>query len=73
MNRLERRDHVNEMWTDMKNTLVGAAEEVAGRFSGGGPRRDDWWWNKEIRDVRKRKKLAFKEWTANNNDEAREQ
>ena len=58
----------------MKNTLVGAAEEVVGRSRGGGPRREDnWWWNKEIRDVLKRKKLAFKEWTTNNNDEAREQ
>ena len=74
MNRLERRDHVNEMWMDMKNTLVGATEEVVGRSNGGEPRREnDWWWNKEIRDLLKRKKLAFKEWTTNNNDEAREQ
>ena len=35
MNKLEERDHVNELSTDVKHTLVGAADEVVGRTSRG--------------------------------------
>lgn len=35
-NRLER-EEVKELWTNMKNTSLGAADEEVGRTRGGGP------------------------------------
>ena len=65
---------VEEKWTEMRDGMIKTAEEVVGRTKGHKGRRmeDTWWWKEEIREVLKKKKIAFKTWKESEKEEDRE-
>ena len=54
---------VDEMWEEMKQAVVQAAEVTIRRTKPGRrPQREEWWWSEEVRQALKEKKRTFKRW-----------
>ena len=54
---------VDEMWEEMKQAVVEAAEVTIRRTKPGRrTQREEWWWSEEVRQALKEKKRAFKRW-----------
>ena len=52
---------VDEMWGEMKQAVMEAAEVTIGRTKlGRRTQREEWWWCEEVRESLKEEKIAFK-------------
>ena len=64
---------VDEMWGEMKQAVVEAAEVTIRRTkSGRRTQREEWWWCEEVRQSLK-KKIAFKRWRKSGHEADREE
>jgi hypothetical protein len=50
---------VETAWLEMKNCLMGVAEEICGRTKGKPKHTETWWWNEDCAKAVEKKKILF--------------
>ena len=58
---------VDEMWTELKDSLLAATEKVCGQTTVRRQRKGTWWWNDDIAQLIKSKRNLYKIWHRSKN------
>ena len=61
-NKSKREGDVDDLWNELKSTLLDATERVCGRTKGPARHKETWWWNDEVSEAIGVKRRAFIAW-----------
>jgi hypothetical protein len=61
-NKSKREGDVDDLWNELKSTLLDATERVCGRTKGPARHKETWWWNDEVSEAIAVKRKAFIAW-----------